>query len=112
MEWELVRPIPGLPVCSHVDLNMPPWSEEMIGLFPGYAQRGYPTGETPQVVQTFGRCFSELGLEYPKRGRAEGWSGWRPLVVTHDDPGVHRVRRSAAENLAASCHACRASRRA
>src|SRR4051812_49270308 len=35
MEWELVRPIPGLPVCSPVDLNMPTWFEEMIGLFPG-----------------------------------------------------------------------------
>src|SRR3954468_11140079 len=73
MDWELVRPICDLPVCSHVGLNVPPWSEEMLSLFPGYAQRGYPTGETPQVVQTFGRCFSELGLDYPKRGRAEGW---------------------------------------
>src|SRR4051812_46710750 len=68
MEWELVRPIPGLSVCNPVDLNMPPWSEEIVGLFPGYAQRGYPAGEAPQVVQTFGRRFSELGLEYPKRG--------------------------------------------
>src|SRR4051812_37051352 len=73
MEWELVRPIRDLPVCSPVDLSMPPWSEKMIGLLPGYAQYGYPAGETPQVVQTFGRCFSELGLDYPKRGRAEGW---------------------------------------
>src|SRR4051812_9476119 len=45
----------------------------MVGLFPGYAQRGYPAGETPQVVQTFERRFSELGLDYPKRGRVEGW---------------------------------------
>src|SRR3954464_14398090 len=68
MEWELVRPIRDLPVCSPVDLNMPPWSKEMIGLFPRYAQRGYPMGETPQVVHTFGRRFSELGRDYPKRG--------------------------------------------
>src|SRR5436190_14872102 len=61
MEWELVRPIRDLLVCSPVDLNASPWSEEMVGLFPGYAQRGYPLGETPQVVQTFGRRFSELG---------------------------------------------------
>src|SRR3954465_14824889 len=45
----------------------------MLGLFPGYAQRGYPTGKTPQVVQIFRWRFSELGLEYPKQGRAEGW---------------------------------------
>src|SRR4051812_24379087 len=62
MEWELVRRIRDLPVCSPVDLSMPPWFEEMIGLLPGHAQHGYPAGETPQVVQTFGR-----------RGRAEGW---------------------------------------
>ena len=68
MEWELVRPTRDLPVCSPMDLNVSPWSEEMLSLFPGYVQRGYPTGEIPQVVQTFGRRFSELGLEYPKRG--------------------------------------------
>ena len=73
MEWELVRRIRDLPVCSPVDLSMPPWSEEMISLFPGYIQHGYPAGDTPQVVQTFGRRFSELGLDYPTRGRAEGW---------------------------------------
>src|SRR4051812_3804456 len=45
----------------------------MFGLFPGYAQRGYSMGETPQIFKTFERNFSQLGLEYPKRGRAEGW---------------------------------------
>src|SRR5436189_2210006 len=45
----------------------------MIGLLPGYAQHGYPMGETPQVVQTFRRRFSERGLNYPTRGRAKGW---------------------------------------
>ena len=45
MEWELVRRIRDLPVCSPTDLSMPPWSEEMIGLLPGYAQHGYPAGE-------------------------------------------------------------------
>src|SRR3954464_1412978 len=73
MEWELARRIHDLPVCSPVDLSMPPWSEEMIGLLPGYTQHGYPTGDTPQVVQTFGRYFSELGLDYPTRGRVKGW---------------------------------------
>src|SRR5436190_9191318 len=72
MEWELVRRIRDLPVCSPVDLSMPPWSEEMIGLLPGYTQHGCPVDETPQVVQTFGRRFSGLGLDYPTRGQAEG----------------------------------------
>ena len=73
MECELVHRIRDLPVCSPVDLSMPPWSDEVISLLPGYAEHGYPAGGTPQVVQTFGRHFSELGLDYPKRGRAEGW---------------------------------------
>src|SRR3954469_11344025 len=42
MEWELVRRIRGLSVCSPVDLSMLPWSVEMIGLLPRYAQHGYP----------------------------------------------------------------------
>src|SRR4051812_39966156 len=45
----------------------------MTGLLPGYAERGYTAGDTPQVVQTFGRRFLELGLDYPTRGRADGW---------------------------------------
>src|SRR3954465_9277333 len=64
MTWELVRRIGDLPVCSPVDLSMPPWYEEMDGLLPGYAKRGYPAGDTPQVVQTFGRRFLEMGLDY------------------------------------------------
>src|SRR5436190_16302386 len=88
MEWELVLRIRDLPVCSPVDLSMPPWSGEMIGLLPGYAQHGYPAGGTPQVVQTFGRRFSELGLDYPKRGRAEGCISragdpWWSRMMTH-----------------------------
>src|SRR4051812_8355526 len=50
IEWEMVRPVPGLLVCSPVDLSVPPWFEEMIGLFSGYAERGCPMSETPQVV--------------------------------------------------------------
>ena len=73
MEWELVRRIRDLPVCSPAALSMPPWSEEITGLLPGYAEHGYPAGDTPQVVQTFGRRFLELGLDYPTRGRADGW---------------------------------------
>src|SRR3954470_5081056 len=73
MTWELVHRIGDLPVCSPVNLSMPPWSEEMTGLLPGYDEHGYPTGDTPQVVQTFERCFLELGLDYPTRGRADGW---------------------------------------
>src|SRR5438270_10478326 len=45
----------------------------MTGLLPGYAERGYHASDTLQVIQTFGRRFSELGLDYPTRGRAEGW---------------------------------------
>ena len=45
----------------------------MIGLLPGYTQHGNPAGDTHQVVQTFERRFSELGLDYPTRGRVEGW---------------------------------------
>ena len=71
MEWELVLRIRDLPVCSPVDLSMPPWFDEMIGLLPGYAERGYPVGDAPQVVQTFGHRFTELGLDYPTRGRAD-----------------------------------------
>src|SRR3954470_15181309 len=73
MTWELVRRIGDLPVCSPADLSTPPWSEKMTGLLPGYAERGYPAGDTLQVVQTFGRRFSGLGLNYPTRGRADGW---------------------------------------
>src|SRR4051812_11714653 len=62
MKWELVRRIYDLPVCSPADLSRPPWFEEMTGLLPGYAEHGYPAGGTPQVVQTFGRRFSELSL--------------------------------------------------
>src|SRR3954465_8906915 len=58
MDWELIRPIRGLPVCRSVDLNVPPWSEEMFGVFPGCVRCGYPTGKTPQIVRTFGRHFS------------------------------------------------------
>src|SRR4051812_34552308 len=46
MEWELVCRIRDLPVCSPVDLSMTLWSEEVIGLLPGYAQHGYPAGGT------------------------------------------------------------------
>src|SRR3954470_7258955 len=73
MKWELVRRIHDLPVCSPANLSRPPWSEEMTGLLPGYAEHGYPTGDTLQVVQTFGRRFLELGLDYPAQGRADGW---------------------------------------
>src|SRR5438270_4817254 len=44
--------------------------------------------------------------------RRLGFASWRPLVVGHDDPWLHRVRRSSAANSVASCRACRASRRA
>src|SRR4051812_30548453 len=73
MKWELVHRIRVLPVCSPVDLSIPPWSNEVAGLLPGYAEHGYPVGDTPQVVQTFGHRFLDLGLDYPKRGRAKGW---------------------------------------
>src|SRR3954466_16098088 len=73
MKWELVRHIRDLPVCSPADLSMPPWSEEMTGLLPGYAEHGCSAGDTPQVVQTFGRRFLEPGLDYPTRGQADGW---------------------------------------
>src|SRR3954464_6765567 len=62
MEWELVRRIRDLPVCSPVDLSMPPWSEKMIGLLPGYAQHKYHAGETPQVVQTLNFVFQSWVL--------------------------------------------------
>src|SRR3954462_15471230 len=65
MTWELVRRIGDLPVCSLTDMSVPPRSEEMTDLLPGYAERGYPAGDTPQVVQTFGHRFLELGLDYP-----------------------------------------------
>src|SRR3954465_10813121 len=35
---------------------------------PDMRRHRYPVGETPQVVQTFGRRFSERGLNYPTRG--------------------------------------------
>src|SRR4051812_33745533 len=44
--------------------------------------------------------------------RRLGFSGWRPLVVAHDDPWEHRIQRTAAANSVASFCACRASRRA
>src|SRR4051812_32461083 len=50
MDWELVLRIHDLPVCSPADLSMPPWSEEMTGLLSGYAEHGYPAGDTPQVA--------------------------------------------------------------
>src|SRR5436190_13783235 len=50
MEWELIRRIRDLPVCSPADLSMPPWSYEVTGLLPGYTQHGYPAGGSPQVV--------------------------------------------------------------
>ena len=49
-KWELVRRIRDLTVCSPVDLSMPPWSKEMMGLLPRCIERGCPMGETPQVV--------------------------------------------------------------
>src|SRR4051812_3747503 len=72
MTWELVCRLGDLPVCSPADLGTPPCFKEMTGLLPGYAGRGYPAGDTPQVVQTFRRRFLELGLDYPTRGRADG----------------------------------------
>ena len=44
--------------------------------------------------------------------RRLGFFGWRPLVVTHDDPWMHGIQRSAAANSTSSCLARRASRRA
>src|SRR3954466_4361169 len=47
IDWELVRVIHGLPVGRLEGLSMSPQIEDVFGLFPGYAQRGYPAGEIP-----------------------------------------------------------------
>lgn len=54
-DWESVRPSRGVIVSQFEDVDIPPHAEEVLGLFLGYLQNGYPQGEGLCLTKMFGR---------------------------------------------------------
>src|SRR4051812_10523188 len=46
IDWKLARRVRGITVGRLGDPSFPPYFEEILGLFLGYTQNGYPAGET------------------------------------------------------------------
>lgn len=70
---ELIRSTPGVTLCQLEGVYIPPpCTEEVLGLFSGYNQNGYPWAKPPCPAKIFAEQYLKFGGEYPSRCRTDG----------------------------------------